>query len=155
VIKLNLKFAEGLSEIELSGVKAMLVSLDQESTITVPKLATINVRIVDQSRVKEYNARYSGKNEATDVLSFNYGEEHPRFDSELGDIVISHQHVCTQASRYGIGASEELSLLTLHGILHILGYDHATKTQQELVENLQEKIMNHAGLQTRKFKWKD
>ncbi len=69
--------------------------------------------------LREANARFRGKRYATDVLSFPDGEQ-----GRLGDILISAHRAQLQARRYGHRVEDELKLLILHGILHLMGYDH-------------------------------
>jgi probable rRNA maturation factor len=154
MIKLNIQFASGITKLDLRSVQKAISALENIKSIKIPPNSVINVRIVDQAKVREYNRRYSGHDEATDVLSFNYDQVHPRANEELGDIVISFQHVINQAKQAGTDDGTELALLTLHGILHILGYDHADKKQQKKLDELQEDIMSQAGLECRKFDWK-
>jgi probable rRNA maturation factor len=154
MIKLNIQFASGITKLDLRPVQKAISALENIESTKIPPNAVINVRIMDQAKVREYNRRYSGHDEATDVLSFNYDQVHPRANEELGDIVISFQHVINQAKQAGTDDGTELALLTLHGILHILGYDHADKKQQKKLDELQEDIMSQAGLECRKFDWK-
>jgi len=93
---------------------------------------TIGIRVVDSQEVREINKKYAGKDEETDVLSFNYqeGKASPK-DEKAGDIVISYQHVLTQARAGKTSAETELALLVLHGILHILGYDHQNQAERQ------------------------
>jgi probable rRNA maturation factor len=72
--------------------------------------------------VRRLNARYRGKDKPTDVLSF----PGPGGDVGLGDIVISLDTAARNAPRFGRRLGEELEILTLHGFLHVLGYDHET-----------------------------
>lgn len=76
----------------------------------------VDVLISDNNRLRELNRRFRRKNMPTDVLSF------PR--PAGGDIAISADIACDNASRYGHGAAEELKVLVLHGMLHLAGYDH-------------------------------
>ncbi|MEX0748424.1 MAG: rRNA maturation RNase YbeY [Candidatus Saccharimonadales bacterium] len=125
----------------------------------------INARLSDATEVRRLNRDYAGEDNATDVLSFNYrettevdvdqpisafGDELP----ELGDVVISRQHVSRQASAAGTDEETELLLLLLHGSLHLLGYDHATLRQREEMDHLQAEIMTALGLSYRDFGWK-
>lgn len=76
----------------------------------------VDVLISGNPRLKDLNRRFRRKNKPTDVLSF------PR--PEGGDIAISADIALENARRYGHGATEELKILILHGILHLAGYDH-------------------------------
>jgi len=92
--------------------------------------AEVNVTFVDDEAIKALNLQYRKKDTATDVLSFPMGEE-GKFDLNpdsnayvLGDIVISLQTATEQAKKYGHPLFEEVAFLTVHSMLHILGYDH-------------------------------
>lgn len=82
------------------------------------------------AQVQELNRQYRGIDAPTDVLSFAMldGTPNPVSSPEapfyLGDVIISYPRVLAQAAEAGHSAQEELSLLTVHGVLHLLGYDH-------------------------------
>lgn len=96
-----------------------------EETGAVEDSATL--ALVTDDRIRALNREFRGYDEATDVLSFSSGEpEAPGSPRYLGDIVISVETASRQARRRGTGLARELRLLTLHGFLHLLGYDHET-----------------------------
>ena len=72
------------------------------------------------------NRQYRRKDYATDILSFSYGQENLEGRPFLGDIVISPAIACSQAVRYGVSQEKEIRKLLVHGILHLLGYNHET-----------------------------
>jgi len=77
---------------------------------------------VDDAAIRELNERYLGHRRATDVLAFPLGEG-PGPDRLLGEIVVSAETAVAEAARRGIPADAELALYTVHGLLHLLGYD--------------------------------
>ena len=79
----------------------------------------VTVAVVPDARVRSLNHRYRGKDSATDVLSFPAGEP-----GELGDVVIAAGVAGRQAKHAGHSLAVELRVLALHGLLHLLGYDH-------------------------------
>jgi len=79
----------------------------------------VTVALVSDGRVRSLNARYRGKDTRTDVLSFPGGEP-----GQLGDVVIASGVARRQAGRAGHPVQVELRVLALHGLLHLLGYDH-------------------------------
>ncbi len=82
----------------------------------------VNVVVVDDLEIRRLNRRYRGKNKATDVLSFGY--ESGAGDDVIGDVYVSHQTLARDARRLGV-TSRDLSMrLVVHGLLHVLGYDH-------------------------------
>ena len=92
------------------------------------KAIELSIALVGQERIKKLNKKYRGKNRATDVLSFSYDGS--------GDIVICLGEVKKNAKRFGTTFKKELAQVLIHGVLHLLGYDHekneiATKEVEE------------------------
>ncbi|HCC00683.1 MAG TPA: rRNA maturation RNase YbeY [Ruminococcaceae bacterium] len=92
--------------------------------------AEVNVTFVNDAQIKELNAQYRDKNVPTDVLSFPMGED-GKFDINpdtgafvLGDVVISLETAVVQAKKYDHSLQQEVAFLTVHSMLHIMGYDH-------------------------------
>ncbi len=85
--------------------------------------SAFTVCLVDDQAMRALNAKFRGRPEATDVLSFPSGSRDSRF---LGDIAISVVRAKENARREGHTLVEEIKLLILHGLLHLLGYDHET-----------------------------
>ena len=86
-----------------------------------------SVAFVSDSRMKQLNELFRGKNSTTDVLSFPH--EPDEFDpnkDNLGDIVISVEQAQNQAAENGLSLDAEIKQLMLHGVLHLCGYDHET-----------------------------
>jgi probable rRNA maturation factor len=89
-----------------------------------------------------YNKEYRNKDYPTDVLSFVDGERIGKI-TYLGDIIISIDKVKSQSEEYGVSFEEEFSRLLVHGILHLLGYDHETSEEDEKVMmSIQDKIVD-------------
>ncbi len=98
--------------------------------------------LIEKQNMRELNKKYRKKNKITDVLSFA-GEA-----DFLGDVVICAQQVQKQAKEHKLDASEELAYLVLHGLLHLLGYDHeASAAEAKKMFRLQDKLF--ADLQDR------
>jgi probable rRNA maturation factor len=114
----------------------------------------LSLLLVDNEYIKELNFMYRGKDEATDVLSFamnELGEEEPELEelddiNMLGDIVISVEQAWHQSQEYGHSLERELGYLLVHGLLHLLGYDHESEREQKLMREWEEKIMSAIGL---------
>lgn len=102
---------------DLAGYEAFLERLAAE----VAGGREFAVVISNDAALRRANGEYRGKRAATDVLSFPDDE-----DERLGDLLISAQRAERQAREQGHGVDEELRILTLHGLLHLLGYDHET-----------------------------
>lgn len=108
----------------------------------------LSIAFCDDAYMRSLNSRYRGKDEPTDVLSFEQGE---RFaDPELGerflagDIVVSLETLAGNAEYFGVARDEELKRLIVHGILHLSGMDHPDNGPEREMLALQEKIL--AGL---------
>lgn len=115
-----------------SGMR-LLVRRCCNATLTDEKFngsAEVNVTFVDDAQIRELNAHYRNKDTATDVLSFPMGtdgkyDKNPDTDAYvLGDVVISLERAAEQAEKYGHPLQEEVAFLTIHSMLHLLGYDH-------------------------------
>jgi probable rRNA maturation factor len=93
----------------------------------------LSLIITDDETIRELNRRFRGVDAPTDVLAFGSGtEEHfvsaPDSPPYLGDVVISYQRALAQAQELDHAIAEELKLLVVHGILHLVGYDHQEET---------------------------
>ena len=86
------------------------------------KAIELSIALVRQGRIRELNKRYRGKNRVTDVLSFSYDGS--------GDIVICLGEVKKNAKRFGTTFKKELAICLIHGILHLLGYDHEKEAKE-------------------------
>jgi len=86
------------------------------------KAIELSIALVGQGRIRELNKRYRGKNRVTDVLSFSYDGS--------GDIVICLGEVKKNAKRFGTTFKKELAICLIHGILHLLGYDHEKEAKE-------------------------
>jgi probable rRNA maturation factor len=88
---------------------------------------TFSVAVVSDSRMKQLNQLFRGKNLTTDVLSFpHHPDEFDPDKSNLGDIVISAEQAQKQAAENGLDLDAEIKQLILHGVLHLCGFDHET-----------------------------
>ena len=115
--------------------------------------AEIELTFVDDNKIKEINKEYRDIDNSTDVLSFPLGENGV-YDKNpengfymLGDIVISVDHAKTQADLYGHGINREIAFLTVHSMLHLLGFDHVNGGKEErIMREKEEKILEKMGL---------
>ena len=108
--------------------------------------ATFNVIIVDNEEIHRINKTYRKIDKPTDVISFaledNKTEEIFSEKRVLGDIYISIDKAKEQAKEYGHSLKRELCFLSVHGILHLLGYDHIEKEDEKIMFERQELILN-------------
>lgn len=100
--------------------------------------------LTDDDEVRFLNKEYRGLDQTTDVLSFALNDGMKLYSpiNMLGDIYISIDQMQRQAEEYGTGERRELGFLALHGLLHLLGYNHEIKEDEEVMFKLQEEILN-------------
>ncbi len=108
---------------------------------------SMSVRITDDNEIQALNLQYRGFDKPTDVLSFPTDFTDPDLDSRyFGDVVISYPRAEEQSQKRGHPVEAELQLLVVHGVLHLLGNDHAEEKEKELMWALQGKVLERLGL---------
>ena len=119
-------------------IQAVTYALKQERAV-----GTISVHVIGDHRMKELNRRYRGKNKTTDVLSFpaQEGEWAGKQEQDLGDIFISAAKIRKQAKVWEVTAAEEFTRMLIHGVLHILGYDHIKEHEAKVMFGKQERYL--------------
>ncbi len=108
-----------------------------------------DIIFIDDEEMHKLNKEYRGIDRTTDVLSFalNDNKHIDAFINSLGDIFISIPKMKSQAIEYGHSEKRELSFLALHGLLHLLGYDHTLgKKEEEEMFGLQKEILSELGI---------
>ena len=111
--------------------------------------AVMNVIIIDNEKIHKINREYRGIDRPTDVISFALEDDKTFIKTDirvLGDIYISIDKVFEQAKSYNHSFRRELSFLTVHGILHLLGYDHMNKEEEQIMFKKQDDILNSLGI---------
>ena len=109
------------------------------------KNVEVSINLVGEARIKELNKQYRDKNEVTDVLSFPLEEARLKKHDilPLGDIFICLPFAVKEAERQNISLKKEMAWLTVHGFLHLLGYDHdKSASDKEKMFALENKILN-------------
>ncbi|NLM41355.1 MAG: rRNA maturation RNase YbeY [Firmicutes bacterium] len=116
----------------------------------LPEPWEVSVSFVDDETIAALNAQYRGKPTSTDVLSFPQDDEEfgaveglPRM---LGDIVISLDRAKEQASEYGHSLEREVLFLAVHGFFHLLGHDHETEEERQVMRSWEERVLRELGL---------
>ncbi|MCG3110793.1 MAG: rRNA maturation RNase YbeY [Candidatus Manganitrophus sp. SB1] len=105
--------------------------------------AEMGIILVNNRQIRVYNRDYRKKDQPTDVLSFPMregvgGELHPDF---LGDVMISLERSAEEAILYGRSRREQLLILLIHGVLHLLGYDHERSPKEERRMQRRERLL--------------
>ncbi|MCM3788465.1 rRNA maturation RNase YbeY [Domibacillus indicus] len=143
------KLGEGVEEL---AEELLQLAAEKEA---VPDGSEVSVTFVTNERIQEINRDYRDKDAPTDVISFALeemgedevtitGTDMPRI---LGDIIISIDRAKEQAEEYGHSFERELGFLTVHGFLHLLGYDHMNEQDEKEMISRQKDILDAYGLE--------
>lgn len=116
--------------------------------------AEVSLALIDNDQIQELNSTYRQIDNPTDVLSFAFDEADTDFvlpDQEempdlLGDIYISVERAAEQSVEYGHSLERELCYLAVHGLLHLLGYDHMDEEEKAIMRAAEEEIMQEFSL---------
>ena len=139
---INVEFNNQQSELEIS---QEMLELLKKVVITAAELegysgGEVSIAFVSNQKIKELNTKYRDKNEATDVLSFPIDAE------MLGDIIISASRAAEQAEEYGHSLKRELAYLTVHGMLHLFGYDHHNAEEKKEMRQKEERVLTQLDI---------
>ncbi len=113
-------------------------------------LFDIGIWITTDKTIRAYNKRYRGKDKATDILSFPFWPDlkagqriKPTSDEEknLGDLIISAPYLEREARQYGVSFDERMRVLLVHGICHLLGYDHERDEDYATMRAQEQKVL--------------
>jgi probable rRNA maturation factor len=133
---------EGLTEDEVSACARYVLD-----SLRIHPLAELSVLLVDPPTIASLHAKWMDDPEPTDVMSFPMDELRPGAVGRtsppglLGDVVVCPQVAATQAVAAGHSVAEEILLLTVHGILHLVGYDHAEPEEEKAMFALQRQLL--------------
>lgn len=105
----------------------------------------ISILLINDQQIKKFNQKYRGIDTSTDVLSFLINEFNPETGLiMLGDILISVPTAKIQAESNGVGLDDEIHLLIVHGVLHLVGYDHRNDVEKNKMFLLQSQLLQEA-----------
>lgn len=135
-----------------SGVELEVASFARLARFALARMrvhpeAELCIKLVDEATIATFNEKYLGKQGPTDVLSFPMDELRPAEEGEpeeegiLGDMLLCPQYAAAQAPSFSRSAVDEMDLLTIHGILHLLGYDHAETEDERVMFGLQARLL--------------
>jgi probable rRNA maturation factor len=109
-----------------------------------PTHADLTIVLADDAQIHQLNRQFLDIDAPTDVLSFPAGDVDPDTDRPyLGDVVISIERAQAQAQNHTL--EDELRLLVVHGVLHLLGYDHAEQAEKEAMWGIQREVLRQLG----------
>ena len=141
--------------LEADLTKAMNVVAELEA---LSPQTEVDITLVDDAAIHELNRTYRGIDRPTDVLSFalDEGEEEPEVDGDeiehlLGDVIISAPTAVRQGEEYGHGLEREMTYLAVHGMLHLLGYDHMEEKDKLIMRKREEEVLRRLDLAEENF----
>lgn len=141
--------------LEADLTKAMNVVAELEA---LSPQTEVDITLVDDAAIHELNRTYRGIDRPTDVLSFalDEGEEEPEVDDDeiehlLGDVIISAPTAVRQGEEYGHGLEREMIYLAVHGMLHLLGYDHMEEKDKLIMRKREEEVLRRLDLAEENF----
>ncbi len=137
----KVKLDDSIYELLEKTIKEVLI-LEEESLE-----CEVSISFVDNQEIRELNRIYRGVDKETDVLSFPLGDSiftgGPR---PLGDIIISLEKAIEQSKEYGHSLEREISYLTAHSMLHLLGYDHEEEEEKLVMRHKEKEVMRRLGI---------
>ena len=151
---MNILFRRDIENLSLnkSLEKDIRRALEKMGELYALKNAEVSITLTNDAQIHEINKNYRHVDKPTDVISFALQEsveplitDGPVIDM-LGDIIISVERARIQASDYGHSLRRELVFLTVHGMLHLLGYDHQEENERHEMEEEQRRIMKILGI---------
>lgn len=110
----------------------------------------LTIVLTDENEMQRLNREYRGIDKPTDVLSFGMDDRLPGDHDYLGDVVIAVPLAEAQAQAAGHDLLSELSLLSVHGVLHLLGHDHASDVERDAMWRMQDEILAQLGITARR-----
>ncbi len=114
---------------------------------TINRKDTFNLIFVTEEEIKEINKNYRNIDKVTDVISFAAIDDENRTDyRSMGDIFICVKRAYEQAIEYKHSNAREFAFLAVHGYLHLCGFDHMTKEDEEVMFKIQDDILLKAGI---------
>ena len=155
--KLKVYVKNNQSEVKVPVGIRLLIRRCCQAVLTTEKFgkdAEVSVSFVSNNEIKNLNKIYRNKDSVTDVLSFPLTSEdgtvelNPETGAvQLGDVVISLETAVKQAQNYGHSLEREVGFLTVHSMLHLLGYDHETsQLDQRIMREKEESVLEKLGI---------
>ncbi|MBW3666985.1 MAG: rRNA maturation RNase YbeY [Actinobacteria bacterium] len=134
---------------ELRGLAELVLSEEG-----YPPITEVTILLVADDEMSGYNQRFLDREGPTDVLAFPVEQLIPGLVPDLdpkgpplmaGDVVVAPEYVARQAERLDVPFEDEMALMVAHGVLHLLGYDHETEEQSELMERRERDLLGRMG----------
>ena len=152
-MEIEIRMEQGEPAVSDEDIAAVRRAVETVGRLYGAEDAEVSVTLTDDAHIHVLNRTYRNVDRPTDVLSFALTEsEEPEIvgagmHEVLGDLVISLERVQAQAKEYGHSRLRELSFLTVHGMLHLLGYDHIEEEERLEMEEEQRHVMEELGIE--------
>lgn len=138
---------------EEAGIDTRLLQSAAEAALmheNLPPPVALTLVVTDDETIQQLNRDFLGMDKATDVLSFPAGDPMPGLPADepvyLGDIMLSYPYASRQAAAAGHSVAAELNLLVVHGVLHLLGHDHAGEDEKAQMWAAQTAVLAELGI---------
>lgn len=150
-MRITIGFANEQNDIKITNEIKALIREAIRHTLTYEQYGRsceVSVCFTSEENIRRLNRDFRSKDIVTDVLSFPDGVNDPETGVILlGDVVLCTKRACEQAFTYGHPVERELAFLTVHSVLHLLGYDHELgESDEDIMRKKQTKIMDEMGL---------
>lgn len=144
----NINFNFDVKKITLFKYKKTLISIAKlvYETLNLKGEIFFDCSFVSKETIQIINRDYRQKDYVTDVISFALWDNKTSKTSLLGELYICYDKIVEQHKQYKHSFKREISFLFLHGLLHLLGYDHVNAKDEKVMFDLQEKILNQLGI---------
>ena len=109
-------------------------------------ICSVNLKILDNNEITELNKKYSNKNSPTNVLSFTNEDISKSITGDLGDIAISYEYVKEESNEQNKKFDDHLIHMLIHGVYHILGFDHKNNKMADLMESKEVKLLKQLNI---------
>jgi probable rRNA maturation factor len=142
IVEVDPDYKNEVSAKELTTLVNSVFELQQ-----LPSSGSLSVRVTSSSFLRQLNQMHLGIDAPTDVLTFPMDFDDPESGGHyFGDIILSYEKAAAQAEENGHAVINEIKLLVIHGILHLLGYDHASAEEKEEMWTIQNKLLAALGI---------
>lgn len=129
-----------------AAAQVIATAIGAANAVAGPVQGSVTVVIEDDERIRALNRQWRQIDQPTNVLSFPYPEAQPGPLRYIGDLAISYQTAAREAAAEGKSLNDHIAHLSVHGFLHLLGYDHESDAAAEEMEGLERVILARVGV---------
>ncbi|MGA1046783.1 MAG: rRNA maturation RNase YbeY [Minisyncoccia bacterium] len=127
---------------DYSSLIALCVDIFSQNIDRKFQNTTVSVAIVSENTIQHLNAQYRNNDKVTDVLSFNLMSDYSTEDMTLGEILICYNKALLQAQELGHSIEYEIATLCIHGLFHLIGYDHQTDDDYQEMQQKEKNLLS-------------